>query len=113
MENLNDLVNDPNLGFDPLPEPEPIPDSEPTPDPGLIPDPIQDPEPIPEPGPTPDPLDISPKIVDNVIKKGEDIPKDDNQNEIPDDEVGRKCCPTRHGCQGATDCDYAYGNYPF
>lgn len=27
--------------------------------------------------------------------------------------LGRKCCPTRHGCQGATDCDYAYGSYPF
>lgn len=25
---------------------------------------------------------------------------------------GRKMCPTRHGCQGATDCDYAYGSYP-
>ncbi len=25
---------------------------------------------------------------------------------------GRKMCPTRHGCQGATDCDYSYGGYP-
>lgn len=22
-----------------------------------------------------------------------------------------KCCPTRHGCSGATNCDSAYGNY--
>lgn len=25
---------------------------------------------------------------------------------------GRKVCPTRHGCQGATDCNYSYGSYP-
>lgn len=25
---------------------------------------------------------------------------------------GRKLCPTRHGCQGATNCDYSYGAYP-
>lgn len=24
---------------------------------------------------------------------------------------GRKMCPSRHGCQGATDCDYCYGDY--
>lgn len=22
-----------------------------------------------------------------------------------------KCCPTRHGCSGATNCDNAYGDY--
>lgn len=22
-----------------------------------------------------------------------------------------KCCPTRHGCSGATNCDSAYGDY--
>lgn len=25
---------------------------------------------------------------------------------------GRKMCPSRHGCQGATDCDYCLGDYP-
>ncbi len=25
---------------------------------------------------------------------------------------GRKMCPTRHGCQGATDCNNSYGSYP-
>ena len=24
---------------------------------------------------------------------------------------GRKMCPSSHGCQGATDCDYCYGDY--
>lgn len=24
----------------------------------------------------------------------------------------KKWCPTRHGCTGATNCDYAYGDYP-
>lgn len=28
-------------------------------------------------------------------------------------EYGRKVCPTRHGCTGATDCDNSYGSYPF
>ena len=22
-----------------------------------------------------------------------------------------KCCPTRHGCSGATNCDNSYGDY--
>lgn len=26
--------------------------------------------------------------------------------------LARKMCPTRHGCQGATDCNYSYGGYP-
>lgn len=26
-------------------------------------------------------------------------------------ERGYKVCPTRHGCSGATNCDYSYGNY--
>ena len=26
---------------------------------------------------------------------------------------GSKVCPTRHGCQGATDCDYCLSSYPF
>lgn len=26
--------------------------------------------------------------------------------------IGRLMCPTRGGCQGATDCDYSYGSYP-
>ena len=26
--------------------------------------------------------------------------------------LARKMCPTRHGCQGATDCNYSYGSYP-
>lgn len=24
---------------------------------------------------------------------------------------GYKVCATRHGCSGATNCDYSYGNY--
>lgn len=26
-------------------------------------------------------------------------------------DMSRKMCPTRHGCQGATDCNYSYGSY--
>ena len=25
---------------------------------------------------------------------------------------GKKMCPTRHGCTGATNCNNAYGDYP-
>lgn len=24
-----------------------------------------------------------------------------------------KVCPTRHGCKGATECDYCMGDYPY
>jgi len=27
--------------------------------------------------------------------------------------AGRKVCPTRHGCTGATNCDNSYGDYPY
>lgn len=27
--------------------------------------------------------------------------------------LGRKACPTRHGCSGATNCDYCGSDYPF
>lgn len=27
--------------------------------------------------------------------------------------IGTKVCPTRHGCKGATNCDYDYGSYPY
>lgn len=103
MEELNELGNASNLDFDPILDPDPIPE------------PILEPEPGPAPptDPNPNPLDVPEDTVDSVVKKGEEIPRNDDQDEIPDDEVGRKCCPTRHGCQGATDCDYAYGSYPF
>lgn len=26
--------------------------------------------------------------------------------------MGSKMCPTRHGCKGATNCDYAGADYP-
>lgn len=89
MEELNELGNASNLDFDPILDLDSIPD------------------------PDQNPLDVPEDTVDSVVKKGEEIPRNDDPDEIPDDEVGRKCCPTRHGCQGATDCDYAYGSYPF
>lgn len=30
---------------------------------------------------------------------------------MPTVEYSYKCCPTRHGCSGATNCDYAYADY--
>lgn len=60
-------------------------------------------------------LGISDQDVDDVLNKSvvqeAEHNNEDNTNE--ETTLGRKCCPTRHGCQGATDCDYAYGSYPF
>lgn len=41
----------------------------------------------------------------------------DNSSDIENEHdgnisFGRKMCPSRHGCQGATDCDYCLGDYP-
>lgn len=59
-------------------------------------------------------LGISDQDVDEVLNKSV-VQEEQNNEDNTNDEttLGRKCCPTRHGCQGATDCDYAYGNYPF
>lgn len=59
-------------------------------------------------------LGISDEDINTIAEKPvtafEEASNDEDNNEMS---LGRKCCPTRHGCQGATDCDYAYGNYPF
>lgn len=44
----------------------------------------------------------------------EDRASEVNRNDDDESQIsfGRKMCPTRGGCQGATDCDYSYGSYP-
>lgn len=37
----------------------------------------------------------------------------EHENDLLERDMGRKVCPTRHGCSGATDCDYCGGDYPF
>lgn len=50
-------------------------------------------------------LVIMPKELELLSEK-EDALMDDFQQVY-----NYKCCPTRHGCSGATNCDHAYGNY--
>lgn len=57
-------------------------------------------------------LDISQNDMDSLNERAEGIDRDDSDN----DEIkgySRKVCPTRHGCSGATSCDYSYGSYPW
>ena len=57
-----------------------------------------------------DALAVSEEDIKNLEDKASEI----NRNEAEQSQIsfGRKMCPTRHGCQGATDCDYSYGSYP-
>lgn len=57
-----------------------------------------------------DDLNVSDAKIEALEERAQDIERGTHKKEIS---FGRKCCPTRHGCQGATDCDYSYGSYPF
>lgn len=61
------------------------------------------------------PLDPFPSSLDIDITSLQtdvvDITPEEPQEEH-DFDATRKMCPTRHGCQGATDCDYCGGDYP-
>ena len=57
-----------------------------------------------------DDLNVSDAKLEALEERTQDIERGTHKKEIS---FGRKCCPTRHGCQGATDCDYSYGSYPF
>lgn len=54
-------------------------------------------------------LYVSPNEIDQLEKKAAGIKRASQNSEPP---LGRKLCATRHGCQGATDCNYSYANYP-
>lgn len=43
---------------------------------------------------------------EELHKRAEGIERPKSVSQIP---FGHKWCPTRHGCQGATDCDYCMG----
>lgn len=59
--------------------------------------------------PRTDNLDVSNDDIEDLQNRAEGIERNEHKGEIS---FGRKMCPTRHGCQGATDCDYSYGGYP-
>ena len=57
-----------------------------------------------------DGLTVSEDELNSLEEKASQIERSDSdKSQIS---FGRKMCPTRHGCQGATDCDYSYGGYP-
>lgn len=56
-----------------------------------------------------DPNSISESELNRLNKKADRVERHDSQNEIKEFKM---MCPTRHGCQGATNCDYSLGNYP-
>lgn len=45
--------------------------------------------------------------VDELQKRAEGIERAQPKHQVS---FGNKWCPTRHGCQGTTDCDYCMGN---
>ena len=56
------------------------------------------------------PLEIPEDDLDSLEEDASDIDRSEaDRSKIS---FGRKMCPTRGGCQGATDCDYSYGSYP-
>ena len=59
--------------------------------------------------PTTDHLEVSNEDIETLQERVEGIERSEHKGEIS---FGKKMCPTRHGCQGATDCDYSYGSYP-
>ena len=57
-----------------------------------------------------DPLSVSEEDLTALENKASDLDRNEaDKSQIP---FGRKMCPTRGGCQGATDCNYSYGSYP-
>lgn len=58
-----------------------------------------------------DPLAAPMKQFEELQQRAEDVEREES-GDVEDAKNGRKLCATRHGCQGATDCNYAYGDYP-
>ena len=59
--------------------------------------------------PDSDHLDVSEDTVNALHEKAHGIKRSEHDKNI---NFLSKWCPTRHGCQGATNCDYSYGDYP-
>ena len=58
-----------------------------------------------------DPLAAPMKQFEELQQRAEEVEREEN-GDVEEAKNGRKLCATRHGCQGATDCNYAYGDYP-
>ncbi len=53
-------------------------------------------------------------VSDDDLNLLEDRASEIDRSDVDKSQIsfGRIMCPTRGGCQGATDCDYSYGSYP-
>lgn len=60
-------------------------------------------------------LDVSDETLNKLMDKPEETVQEGDSDESGRNISfqGRKVCPTRHGCQGATSCDYSLSDYPF
>ena len=56
-----------------------------------------------------DDLDVDDNDIDELEDSASGVERSSHGNEIS---FGKKMCPTRHGCTGATSCNYAYADYP-
>lgn len=56
-----------------------------------------------------DPLDVSSEDLDELEERADGLERTEERGEIS---FGRKNCATRHGCTGATNCNYDYASYP-
>lgn len=59
--------------------------------------------------PTTDNLEVSDDDINKLQGKVEGVERSEHNGEKIS--FGSRKCPSRHGCQGATDCDYSYGSY--
>ena len=55
-------------------------------------------------------LAVNEMIVHSLQFRAEGIERAKNVNEML---ASVKCCPTRHGCTGATNCDCSLGDYHY
>lgn len=53
-------------------------------------------------------LNVSNEMVRNLQMRATGLNRLDNDEIVT---ASIKCCPTRHGCTGATNCDCSYGDY--
>lgn len=65
---------------------------------------------VPYAGVEEDPLATPMKQFEDLQQRAEDVEREGNDD--VENAKNQKLCATRHGCQGATDCNYSYGSYP-
>lgn len=52
------------------------------------------------------------EAIDELLRKVDSIERAECAECADEVTFGNKMCPTRHGCTGATNCNYEYASYP-